>query len=52
MVGLVVGDGSHGENIVGISPSAFVKQAADPNLPRVPRKREKRQLKTETPEET
>ena len=40
------------KNIVGISPSAFVKQAADPNLPRVPRKREKRQLKTETTEET
>jgi AraC-like DNA-binding protein len=29
------------KNIVGISPSAFVKQAADPNLPRTPRKREK-----------
>ena len=38
------------KNIVGISPSAFVKQAADPNLPRVPRKREKRVVtKTEEP---
>ena len=38
------------KNIVGISPSDFIKQAADPNLPHTPRKR-KKQGEAESPKE-